>query len=65
MLIILNYKDGEICVTFDEINNALDKEKNPDDINNHQSSSSELDSEPSATRTRDPLIKSQMLYRLS
>jgi len=27
MLVILNYKDGEICVTYDEIKAAVDKRK--------------------------------------
>ena len=38
MLIILNYKDGEICVTFYEVKETLDKKENPDNLNDYQSS---------------------------
>ena len=65
MLVILNYKDGEICVTFDEIKEAINKKENPDNHNDHQSSPLEVDDDPSATRTRDTLIKSQVLCQLS
>jgi len=30
MLVILNYKDGEICITHEEIKAAMDKKENPD-----------------------------------
>ena len=65
MLIILNYKDGEICVPFDEITETLNKKTNPDNHEGHQSSPLNTIGEPPEIRTPDPLIKSQMLYRLS
>ena len=38
MLIILKYKDGEICVTFDEITQAVNKKGNSDNRSDYQSS---------------------------
>jgi hypothetical protein len=38
MVVSFNYKDGEICVTFDEINKALAKKENPDNTNDYQGS---------------------------
>jgi hypothetical protein len=38
MLIVLKYKDGEICVTFDEITQAVNKKENSDNRNDCQSS---------------------------
>jgi len=38
MLIILNCKDGEICVTYDEIKAAMGKKENPGNRNDCQSS---------------------------
>ena len=65
MLIILNYKDGEIATTFDEITEILAQKENPDNQTNYQSSPLKVFGDPPATRTRDPLLKRQMLYRLS
>ena len=59
MLIVLNYKDGEICVTFDEIREMMNKKTNPDNHNDYQGSPLEVNGEPSAARTPDTLIKSQ------
>ena len=39
MLITFNYKDGDSCVSFDEINEALTQKKTSDNQNNCQSSS--------------------------
>ena len=38
VLIILNYKGGLICATFDEISEAINIKANSDDNKNHQSS---------------------------
>ena len=51
MLIVLNYKDGEICVTFDEINEMLRQKENPDNHNDYQGSPSDRIGGPSRTRT--------------
>ena len=55
-----SYKDGEKCIRLDELG---DKEKKP----NTQNKCSTLikSGDPSGNRTRDTLIKSQVLYRLS
>ena len=58
MLIILNYKDGEICVPFDEIKEVFDKKENPDYLVDNQGSPLELLSGPSGTRTRDQPVMS-------
>ena len=65
MLIILNYKDGEICVTFDEIREAMSKKENPDNFNGYQGSPLNMVGDPSGNRTPDTVIKSHVLYRLS
>ena len=38
----ISYKDGEICVPFGEIKEALDKRENPDHPNDNQGSPLEL-----------------------
>jgi len=38
MLIILNYKDGEICVSFDEIKAFMAQKENPNNLNDYQGS---------------------------
>ena len=38
MLIILKYKDGEICVTFDEITRAVNQKENPDNRGDYRGS---------------------------
>jgi len=58
MVIMFNYKDGDRAVTFDEIREMLAKRENPDNHNDYQGSPLKLAGEPSATRTRDTLIKS-------
>ena len=46
MLIVLNYKDGEFCVSFDEIKEMLDKKENPDNHNDYQGSPLNNSGEP-------------------
>ena len=53
MLIVLNYKDGEICVTFDEIRAAMDKKENPDNIDGYQGSSLKSVGDPSGNLIED------------
>ena len=65
IVISFNYKDGEKCLTFDEIKEMLDKKMDSDNHTDYRSSSLNVSGDPSATRTRDTLIKSQVLYRLS
>ena len=65
MLIVLNYKDGEFCVSFDEIKEMLAKKENPDNHNDYQSSPLNNSGDPPEIRTPDTLIKSQVLCQLS
>ncbi len=60
IIVLFNYKDGEKCISLDELG---DKEKK----SNTQNKCSTLikSGDPSGNRTRDTLIKSQVLYRLS
>ena len=53
MLIILNYKDGEFCVGFDEIKEMLDKKETPDNHNDYQGSPLSNSGDPYETRTHD------------
>lgn len=46
VLIILNYKDGEFCVGFDEIKEMLDKKENPDNHEGYQGSDLAMCGEP-------------------
>ena len=63
MLVILNYKDGEHCVTFDEVNDTLKDRENPEiEIENHGSSLKSLGG-AEGIRTPDPLNANQMLSR--
>ena len=63
--VILNYKDGKICVTFDEVKAVMEQKENSGNFNNCQSSPLEVIGDPPAIRTPDHLLKRQMLYRLS
>ena len=66
MIATFNYKDGDMLVTFDEINKALaEKKKNPGNLNDYQGSSLSAFGEPPGNRTPDHMIKSHVLYRLS
>ena len=64
-LIILNYKDGEICVDFGEISDVVNKKGNPDDSKNHQSSPKLACGDPDGTRTRVAAVKGRSLNRLT
>ena len=61
MLIILNYKDGEICVSFDEINEVMKQKENPDNHKDYQGSPSKCFGGPSGTRTPDRPVMSRWL----
>ncbi len=65
MLITYNYKDGEKCVDYDEIQKYMNKKENSDNHNDYQSSPINVFGDPSAIRTPDTLIKSQVLCQLS
>ena len=65
VLILLNYKNGEICVTFDDIKAVVDKKENSGNRSDCQSSPFEVAGDPPGIRTPDTLIKSQVLCRLS
>jgi len=58
MIITFNYKDGEKLMDFDYVISVLEKE-NADNHNDYQRSPLNLVGDPSATRTRDTLIKSR------
>ncbi len=60
IIVLVNYKDGEKCISLDELG---DKEKKPSTQN--KCSTLIMSGDPSGNRTRDTLIKSQVLYRLS
>ena len=70
MLITFNYKDGEKCLDFSDLQEGIkdNKTKNSDNITNtcnYQSSPLKGFGEPSAIRTRDNLIKSNCSRLLS
>ena len=65
MVISFNYKDGDNCLTFDEVTDILAKKQNSDNHEDYRSSPLDDNGEPPGIRTPDPLIKSQMLCRLS
>ena len=65
MLITFNYKDGDQCIDFAEIQRFMNNKENPDNQKNYQGSPLNKFGDPSAIRTRDTLIKSQVLCRLS
>lgn len=51
MLITYNYKDGEKCVDYDEIQKYIQKKENSDNRNDYQSSPINIFGEPSEIRT--------------
>ncbi len=65
LLITYNYKDGEKCIDYNEIQKYMSKKENSDNQNDYQSSPIKVFGEPSEIRTPDNLIKSQVLCRLS
>ena len=65
MLICLKHSDGDICVTYDEIQSIMDNKQNPDNHNGYQGSPLNVTGDPPAIRTRDTLLKRQVLCRLS
>ena len=48
-VISFNYKDGDKCLTFDEIKDMLNKKQNPDNHEDYQSSPLNIDGEPLAS----------------
>ena len=64
VLATFHYKDGEICATFDEINEMLAQKENADNLNDYQRSPLNKFGDPSAIRTPDTLIKSPTFYVL-
>ena len=64
-LITYNYKDGEKCISHEEIQEYMQKKENSDNRNDYQSSPMNVSGEPSEIRTPDNLIKSQVLCQLS
>ena len=65
ILILFNYKDGEKCVSYEEIRNFMRKKENTDNLNDYQCSPITVSGTRSGARTLDTLIKSQVLYQLS
>ena len=57
VLVTFNYKDGEICATFDEIKEMLAQKENADNRSDYQRSPLNKFGDPSAIRTPDTLIK--------
>ena len=51
MVIMLNYKDGEIATTFDEITKILTQKENPDNQTNYQSSPLKVFGDPPAVKS--------------
>ena len=64
MIISFNYKDGDKCLTFDEVNEKFSNKKNPVQHKVEQSSSLFELNDPPAIRTRDTLLKSYLLTSL-
>ena len=50
MVILLNYKDGEIALTFDEVTEMLEQKENSDNQSGYQSSPLKVFGGPSGTR---------------
>ena len=65
MVIMVNYKDGEIATTFDEITEILTQKENPDNQKDYQSSPLKAFGDPYGTRTRVAGVKGQSLNRLT
>ena len=59
LLITYNYKDGDKCISYEEIQEYMNKKENSDSLNDYQSSPLSLCGTPSGARTPDTLIKSQ------
>gem|GEM_PF-4630439 len=65
MLVVLNYKDGEYCISLDEANNTIKDIENPDNNIDYKDSILESRGESPGARTQHHLIKSQVLYQMS
>ncbi len=65
LLITYNYKDGEKCISYSDIQEYLNKKENTDNHKDYQCSPLNRFGTPSGARTPDTLIKSQVLYQLS
>ena len=61
MAISFNYKDGDNCLTFDDIKDILAKKANPDNHAGYQSSPLNSNGGPSRTRTADQPVMSRLL----
>ena len=59
LLITYNYKDGDKCISYDEIQEYMNKKENSNSRNDYQSSPLSLCGTRSGVRTLDTLIKSQ------
>ena len=46
LVVSYNYKDGDKCITFEEIKEMLDKKKNSDNHMGYQSSSLDMPGDP-------------------
>ena len=58
LLITFNYKDGDKCLDFSELQEYMAKKENADNLNDYQRSPLKLRGDPSEIRTPDTLIKS-------
>ena len=57
MLICIKYTDGEICVTREDIDDAMSKKENSGNRNDCRSSPLKVAGTPTTTRTWDPLLR--------
>ena len=57
MLIVLNYKDGEFCVSFDEVKEMLNKKENADNHEDCQRSPLKVTGDPYGIRTHVFAVK--------
>ena len=62
LLITYNYKDGDKCISYEEIQEYMNKKENSDSLNDYQSSPLSLCGTPEGIRTPDLLVRSQTLY---
>ena len=61
MVASFNYKDGDNCLTFEEIKDIADKKANPDNHAGYPGSSLKSNGGPSGTRTPDQPVMSRLL----
>lgn len=61
LLIMFNYRDGERCITAEEVKEYMKNKENPDNQNDYRSSSMCVNGGPSGTRTPGQPVMSRLL----